>query len=338
MAALSLAAWIALIQGNHVRAAPLLDQAEAAAAALDLDDAFGPLDIARATRLWLVEQDPARARDSLSLFRRAAEAFRAAGAIADEWLARLFLTMSAASLRRLDVARTESVTLLTDAEEAQAPWCISWALWSRALVELLDSRPRHAAGSAQEASRIQREIGDAWGPAWSLWLIALIAAQLGEFTTAAQVLGGARAQQQSTQASVLGLTPFLRLQRQAETAGRHALGKDAHGNDEWDSHVTAAQKLSTSEMHALALAPLASPEPDPLPAGIPPPPPPPPPRIRSRRIDRPRVDERIDSRPAADVAPDRQHARLESQPQARHGEPDRNRRPVPHHPCRPDRP
>ncbi|MEV6639704.1 LuxR C-terminal-related transcriptional regulator [Amycolatopsis sp. NPDC051371] len=263
VAALSLAAWIALIQGNPARAEPLLAQAEAAAAALELDSDFGPLNAARGTRLWLVEQDPARARESLSLLRKAARAFEAAGALADEWLARLFLTMSAASLHCLDVARTESVTLLADAETAQAPWSISWALWSRALVEMLDGTPRQAAESAQDALRIQREIGDAWGPAWSLWLIGLITAQLGDYATAAKVLGGARARQLSAQASVLGLTPFLRLQRQAETAGQHALG-----NDTWSSHLTAGQNMSAKEMHALALAPLTAPESRTLPDGI----------------------------------------------------------------------
>lgn len=259
VAALSLAAWIALIQGNHARADPLLTHAEDAAAALELDGAFGPLDTARATRLWLVEQDPARARESLTLFRRAARAYAAAGAVADEWMARLLLTMSAASLHCLDVARADSESLLADAEAAHAPWSISWALWSRALVELLDGDVRQAARSAQQALRIQREIGDAWGPAWSLWLIALIAAQLGDYGTAAKVLGGARARQQSAQASVLGLTPFLRLQRLAETAGRQALGKDALGNDLWERHVAAGRDLFPPDMDALALGPLAAP-------------------------------------------------------------------------------
>ncbi|WP_372672714.1 LuxR C-terminal-related transcriptional regulator [Amycolatopsis kentuckyensis] len=259
VAGLSLAAWIALIQGNHARADPLLHHAEAAAAGLDLAGAFGPLDTARATRLWLVEQDPARARESLTLFRRAARAYAAVGAVADEWMARLLLTMSAASLHCLDVAKADSESLLADAEAAHAPWSISWALWSRALVELLEGDPRQAARSVQQALRIQREIGDAWGPAWSLWLIALIAARLDDYATAAKVLGGARARQQSAQASVLGLTPFLRLQRLAETAGRQALGKDPLGNDLWDCHVAAGRDLSPQDMDALALAPLAAP-------------------------------------------------------------------------------
>ncbi len=259
VAALSLAAWVAQIQGNQVRADPLLTQAEAAAAALELDGAFGPLDTARATRLWLVEQDLARARESLALFRRAARAYAAAGAVADEWMARLLLTMSAASLDCLDIARVESEILLADAKAAQAPWSISWALWARALVELLDGKARQAANSAQEAFRIQRDVGDAWGPAWSLWLIALIAAQLGDYATAAKVLGGARARQQSAQASVLGLTPFLRLQRLAETAGRQALRKDPHGDDLWDRYVTGGRNLFPPDMNALALAPLAAP-------------------------------------------------------------------------------
>ncbi|SEB47539.1 Predicted ATPase [Amycolatopsis tolypomycina] len=263
VAALSLAAWIALIQGNPARARPLLQQAEAAATALGIADAFGPLDTARGTWLWLVEQDPKRARAALTSFRKAAQACQAAGAKPDEWMARLFLTMSAASLRCLDVARAESVTLLADAEAADAPWSISWALWCRALVKLLDGTPRQAAGLAQQALRIQRDIGDAWGPVVGLWLIALIAAQLGEYKTAAQVLGGAQARQQATQATVLEQGPFLRLQRLAEAAGRQALGDDV-----WTKHVADGQDLSKKDMHALALGPLVAPEPETPPDGL----------------------------------------------------------------------
>jgi predicted ATPase/DNA-binding CsgD family transcriptional regulator len=258
VAALSLAAWIALIQGNPARATPLLNQAEAAATALGIADAFGPLDTARGTWLWLVEQDPKQARKALASFRAAAQAYQAVGAKPDEWMARLLLTMSAATLRCLDVARTESVTLLADAEAAEAPWSISWALWCRALVKLLDGTPRQAAELAQKALRIQRDIGDAWGPVVGLWLIALIAARLGEYKTAAQVLGGAQARQQATQATVLEQGPFLRLQRLAKAAGRHALG-----DDEWTKHVADGQDLSQKKMYALALGPLAAPEPEP---------------------------------------------------------------------------
>ncbi|WP_410570446.1 helix-turn-helix transcriptional regulator [Amycolatopsis sp. cmx-4-61] len=261
--ALSQAVWVTVIQGKHDLAQPLLEQAEVAASALGIADAFAPLDVARGTWLWLVEPDRDRARESLVLFRRAAESFRAAGARGPEWMVRLFLVMSAAFLRRLDVARAESKALLADAEAAGAKWCISWALWSCALIELLDDNPRRAATLAQKALRLQRAIGDAWGPAWSLWLIALIAAQLGEYKTAAQVLGGAGARQESTQASVSGLLPFLRRQRQTEAVGRHELGEEA-----WDRYVAAGQKLSKKKMHALALEPLVAPAPESLPCGV----------------------------------------------------------------------
>jgi predicted ATPase/DNA-binding CsgD family transcriptional regulator len=261
--ALSQAVWVTLIQGKHDLAEPLLEQAEAAASALGIADAFAPLDVARGTWLWLVESDRDRARDSLALFRRAAEGFRAVGALGPEWMARLFLVMSAAFLRCLDVARAESKALLADAEAAGAKWCISWALWSCALVELLDDNPRRAATLAQKALRLQRAIGDTWGPAWSLWLIALIAAQLGEYKTAAQVLGGAGARQESTQASVLGLLPFLRRQRETEALGRHELG-----DEQWDRYVAVGQKLSKKKMHALALERLVAPAPETLPYGV----------------------------------------------------------------------
>ncbi|MCR6488339.1 LuxR C-terminal-related transcriptional regulator [Amycolatopsis sp. OK19-0408] len=256
--ALSLAAWIALIQGNHERAAPLLSHAEAAATALGVADDFGPLDVARGTWLWLAEQNLTRARRALTAFRGAASAFRAAGAKPDEWMARLFLTMSAASLGRLDVAKAESVTLLADAEAAEAPWCISWALWCRALVKLLDGKPHQATESAQKALCIQLDIGDAWGPVLSLWLLALIAARLGDYEAAARVLGGAQARQLATQATVLQTGPFLRLQRLAEAAGRHELGDDEVGDDRWTIFVTSGQNSSADEMHALALGPLGT--------------------------------------------------------------------------------
>ncbi|MFI5591217.1 LuxR C-terminal-related transcriptional regulator [Amycolatopsis sp. NPDC051758] len=261
--ALSQAVWVTLIQGKHDLAKPLLEQAEAAASALGIADAFAPLDVAHGTWLWLVEPDRDRARESLDRFRRAAESFRAIGALGDEWMARLFLVMSAAFLRCLDVARAEGTALLADAEAAGAKWCISWALWSCGLIELLDDNPRRAATLAQNALQLQRAIGDAWGPAWSLWLIALIAAQLGEYKTAAQVLGGAGARQESTQASVLGLLPFLRRQRQTEAVGRHELG-----DEQWDHYVSVGQNLSKRKMHALALEPLVTPAPETLPYGV----------------------------------------------------------------------
>lgn len=247
ISALSMAAWVALIQGKNATAEPLLAQAESAARELGCFDTFGPLLYARGTRLFLTEPDIVKARESVALFRAAAEAFDTADAPGDQSMAELFGAMAAAFLGDRATAVAESARYLAKVRAAGAPWGISWALWTCALVELQYGDPNKAAVLLQEALRIQHAIGDLWGLVWSLWLIAIIAQALGEHELAAQLFGGARSGQELTNTTVLGLLPFLRIQQQAEAAVRRELG-----DDEFEIQVAYGHALQRAEVVDLA--------------------------------------------------------------------------------------
>ncbi|MDS0140583.1 MULTISPECIES: LuxR C-terminal-related transcriptional regulator [unclassified Amycolatopsis] len=215
--ALSFAATVALCQGDKERADELLVAAEDAARQLGCFDDFGPLLYARATRFWLIERDLNQARLSLPLFDQAEAWFRDQDAPGDAWMARLFQVMAATMLGVREVAMPESARLLADAEAAGAAWCISWARWACALVELLFGQDLgRAVKLAQQALAAQRDMGDKWGLLWSIWLIALIAARLGQYGRAAQLLAGVAKFQQEAELIVPALLPFFELQRQTE--------------------------------------------------------------------------------------------------------------------------
>ena len=248
IAGLSTAAWLALIQGNQDTAAPLLALAESAARELDCQDWFPPLLYARATRRWLADADPVSARAAIEVFRAAEQGFREAGSPGDAHMVMLFLAMCAAFVGDRATAFAESERVLESARSAGARWAISWALWACALAELVHGEADKALLLIQEALRIQHEIGDTWGPAWSLWLTAIIAVRLGEHELGATLFGAANAARKLTNASVLGLLAFLRVQQGAEGAARRALG-----DDDFEDRVERGEKLSPAKTMELAL-------------------------------------------------------------------------------------
>jgi len=116
-----------------------------------------------------------------------------------------------------------------------------------ALAELQFGDLERACDLAQEGLRIQREIGDTWGRAWSVWAIANIAVSLGNHGLAAQLFGSAKMGLRQTHTKVLGLLPLLRRQQQSEGEARRKLG-----DDEFESQVAIGDQLSWSEVVELA--------------------------------------------------------------------------------------
>lgn len=251
VAALSQIAWIAHIQGSDA-AGPAQAKAEQAGHELGCSDSFGPLLYSRGTRLWLAERDPLRARESIAVFAKAEQAFRESHPSGHRWfMPALFAATSAVFYGDPDEAFAESARVLDVANAAEAPWCISWAQWTCGLAELLHRDAREAARHTQGALRTQLSIGDRWGPAWSLWQVALIALRLGDYQRGARLLGGARVAQQLTQTSVLGLVPFLHVQERIVSVAREKF------RDEFDKQVKAGESLARSldEVYALAQEP-----------------------------------------------------------------------------------
>ncbi|UJW28670.1 AAA family ATPase [Saccharothrix sp. AJ9571] len=179
VAGLSMAAWVALIQGNQESAEPLMAQAEEIACELGISDSFGPLLYSRATQLWLTEPDQAKAREAGTLFARAERAFQDHGTDGDTFMVILFDGMMSGFHGDRDTAFAAAQRVLRTARAAGAQWCISWALWNYALAELQFGDPGEAGRLAQEGLRIQQATGETWGRIWSEWLLAIIAAKLG---------------------------------------------------------------------------------------------------------------------------------------------------------------
>lgn len=255
LAALCLISWMAQIQGTEAAGAAQAE-AEDVARQLGCSDSFGPLLYSRGTRLWLAEPDPVRARDSIALLARAEDAFRDAGEKGLQFMAALYGAMSTVFFSGPEAAFAASARVLELARAAEAQWCISWAKWTCGLAELLHGDAKAAAAHTQEALRMQLEINDKWGPPWSLWQIALIAMRLGDHERGARLLGGARVAQRLTQTSVLGLRPFLRVQRQIESIARQRFG------NEFEIQIAVGESLARSmdEVYDLAKEPFGAAE------------------------------------------------------------------------------
>jgi predicted ATPase/DNA-binding CsgD family transcriptional regulator len=238
VAALSAAAHTALCQGDRERATPLLAAAEAGARQLGCFDDFGPLLYARATGLWLTESDPARAGESLDLFQKAMDAFRAEGCRGSWYMSWLFRVLDAGFSGERDVAVAESAALLAEARAAEARWCISWALWACALVKMKFGDPWEALGLAQEAFQIQQDIGDKWGWVWTLWLIGLIAVLLGFYELGGKALGAVIAAQEDTEVAKSGLLPWLREETSITAVPRRKIGDAV-----WEAYLEVGKPL-----------------------------------------------------------------------------------------------
>ncbi|WP_410675380.1 LuxR C-terminal-related transcriptional regulator [Amycolatopsis sp. cmx-4-68] len=248
VAALAQIAWIAQIQGSDA-AGPAQAKAEQAGRELGCADSFGALLYSRGTRLWLAERDPRRARESIAVFARAEQAFRESHSSGHRWfMPALYGGMATVFYGDPEEAFAASSRVLEVAEDAEAPWCISWAQWTSGLAELLHRDAREAARRAQHALQTQLSIGDRWGPPWSLWQLALAALRLGDGERGARLLGGAGVAQQLTQTNVLGLVPFLHVQERIVSAARERF------RDTFDEHVKSGESLARSMDTVYALA------------------------------------------------------------------------------------
>jgi non-specific serine/threonine protein kinase len=247
----SILAWTALLQGHRDLALPLLDMAERDARELGVRDILAPLLFASGTSLLLAEPDPVRARAALAVLERAEEAFRREGNAGDTFMAMLFRAMSAAFLGDRDQARVQRDRLMAAADKAQAQWSMSWARWTSALVEFVHGSAKRSIALAQDALRLQRQIGDTWGPTWSAWLIAVATAKVGDHELAGRIFGAVDTLQRDSQTHVLNMQPFLRVDSQTRERCRHVIGADR-----FNQAINAGEGLSIEDGLALALTPL----------------------------------------------------------------------------------
>ncbi|WP_063710871.1 ATP-binding protein [Actinokineospora enzanensis] len=224
VAALASGAWLALCQGDHdsahaIRAgylehAPRFEHGFAAAA----------VRFAEGARRWLVDAHP----DAVDLLLQARDQFLALGASGDAFMADLFATMAAGFLTDRDTAISSSTELLAKAEARGAAWSISWARWAAGLAELRFGNPQRATTMLRGALAQQEEIGDQWGPVWSVEALAWAAAATGDFEYAARLLGAADQMRKLTGVEIAGLLPFAAMRAEAERLVRANLSEQEY--------------------------------------------------------------------------------------------------------------
>ncbi|MGI5214924.1 ATP-binding protein [Plantactinospora sp. CA-290183] len=208
---MAVAAWVAVAQGRHDTAETFLT------AAHDLHrqwavDITGPVLFAEGAREMLGGE----AERAISLLAAARASFATPHAAGDEHMATMVWAMACAFAGDPAVATAASEEHLRQAQEAEASWAISWALWVSALAALRNGNHTRAIEQSARSLRLQRDVDDRWGQLWGIELLAwIIAAQLdhadnphAEAKRAAWLLGAASARQKELGVALAGLRPL----------------------------------------------------------------------------------------------------------------------------------
>ncbi|GLZ28203.1 LuxR family transcriptional regulator [Lentzea sp. NBRC 105346] len=252
LGAAALGAWIALIQGDQDVAVPYLARAREVADGLGVRDVAAPLLYTEGARLLFATRDPEQAKQSLPLLVRAAQISRRDGYAGDTQMMTLFVAVAACFYGDRDTARSavDDVTATTEAH--RSAWSHSWSLWVQGLFELTHGGDlRGGYRVVQQALAMQRDMGDRWGPVWSVWLLACLAARLGLFEHSAQLFGGAHREQKAIHVIGDGLIPLARVEEQAERLTRRRLGSDVHA-----AHYEIGVEMGFQQVVSMALTEL----------------------------------------------------------------------------------
>jgi predicted ATPase/DNA-binding CsgD family transcriptional regulator len=142
---------------------------------------------------------------------------------------------------------------LAEAEQAGAPWAVSWALWTSALAAQRTGDLTRATDLIDRCLRMQRSMDDQWGQTWSVELRAWIMADTADTgdraadrRRAAWLLGAAHARQQRLGVHLAGMRPFAAGHTRAKTRLHALLGPDAVADE-----FAAGQQ---GHVHALRIA------------------------------------------------------------------------------------
>ncbi|MFJ8966664.1 ATP-binding protein [Lentzea sp. NPDC102401] len=200
--------WIGICQGRVELTDERFKEVLALAEATRDPFALASYSFLRGTHLLLGTGEP----EALQWLERATAEFDAAGDPTKAFMPRMFAAVAASLMHDdpdLSLRLATEVTKL--AEESQSAQSVGWARFSLAMAFLQRGEHARARILAQEGLRIQRDIGDLWGPSWSLdalsWTTADDRPEL-----AAELAGAADSVRRDTGAQIERL-PALAAQR-----------------------------------------------------------------------------------------------------------------------------
>ncbi|WP_045747821.1 ATP-binding protein [Actinoplanes rectilineatus] len=228
-ATMATAGWVAATRGRHRTSGTLLAAAHALLHDRDLPIS-APVLFAEAGAEVLLHGT----RKPIGQLAAARELFAGPQVAGDRHMTTMMLTIATVLAGESETVAEAGREHLRQAEEAGAPWAVSWARWASAQAALRDGRLDEALALVTRCLREQHVMGDRWGRTWSLEALAVIlAARLGTGDDAtagahraAWLLGAARARHQQQGVTVAGLGPFARLRDRAHARIVEVIGED----------------------------------------------------------------------------------------------------------------
>ncbi|MEV1170385.1 LuxR C-terminal-related transcriptional regulator [Nonomuraea sp. NPDC049784] len=211
-------AWLVLLRGEPQAAKPLLEECRELAERLgDEAQLAGAVHITGFATL--LTGDFTRAFELLqeALVRR-----RALGDRGNAWVALLQLAMTAVLMGEPRSAKLCEEVLET-AEQANAAWSVSYALWVAALDRWRQGALRQAVSMMRDAVRLKLRCNDHLGLAQCLEGLAWILADEEQYEQAGQMLGAAHMVWRSIGTSLPGLRHLAGLHDRCESTVRHHL-------------------------------------------------------------------------------------------------------------------
>ncbi len=248
VAALALDAWIALCQGCHADAEPML---ESCVEHIHLDpqlrrdwrshpetDSGLPalVEFAWGTELMLVGRDPV----AITVLDRAREKSARLDDHGTAAMCEMFRALAAAFLGSAEQASSITRSNLADARASRAQWLISWGELALAIALLKHGDPHEALAVGRSALKYQLPVNDQWGATWAVhirtWALARVisdamdtgAADRRELlvvaTEAAHLAGGAATLRARLGVNIDELGPFADEMSRATDVLRTVLG------------------------------------------------------------------------------------------------------------------
>jgi len=248
--ALWVAAWVALIQGDHDAGDAHL--AELAALATALDDA---LLRARANH-WgaLSLLFHGRAAEAATLFEAAIATFRAVGDVADWQIALFQFGLSRLYSGEADAALASQTELIALSDANGETWCKAYALWVRGLTLYHQGDLMGARASATASLAIQDDFHDGVCIAHTLLLLSSVAAAAGDHARTARFQGAADALWDSIGTSIEAFGPGMA----GDAAAARAAARRGLGEDEWNRLHSLTTQRAPGELLEWARAEAAA--------------------------------------------------------------------------------
>ncbi|RNM16782.1 ATP-binding protein [Nocardioides pocheonensis] len=254
--ALGTAADIAVFQGDEAAATALIDAAHDLAGRLD-----DPKGLAYATHMRGLRELGADPSAAIPLLVEALERYESVDVPADyPNSVRPALTMAYVLSGDLDRAAEVVEEACTQCKQAGERWLLSYAMWAKGFLRLLQGELEQAEADLCEALQLRRFTPDSLGLAFILDALAWTAAASGECERTAVLLGASDQVWQTVGVPLFGAKHLLARRDQAADLARQAMG-----NSGFDTAFARGGQLAVDDMLTFALrerrvSPVASPQ------------------------------------------------------------------------------